>query len=58
VIVALRVKVLGQAPVKVNGEALAATPVTLNGTGEDGVGLTVVIADLVTVPVELVALMV
>jgi hypothetical protein len=54
------VKVLGQAPVKVDGSVLAITLVTVNGTGVVGgsVELTVAIVDLVTVPVELVALMV
>jgi hypothetical protein len=51
---------LGQAPVKVDGSVLAITLVTVNGTGVVGgsVELTVAIVDLVTVPVELVALMV
>ena len=54
-------KVLGQAPVKIVGEVLAVTLVTANGTGAGGGGgaePTVVTADLVTVPEELVALIV
>ena len=59
-IVALKVKVLGQAPVKVDGKVLAITLVTENGivSGGGGVALTVVTADPATVPAELVALMV
>jgi len=51
---------LGQGPVKVDGEVLAITLVTENGIGAGGGGaeLTVVVADLVTVPAELVALIV
>jgi hypothetical protein len=53
------VKVLGQAPVKLDGEVLAITLVTANGIGKgSGAELTVVTADLVMVPAELVALIV
>jgi hypothetical protein len=50
------VKVLGQAPVTVVGVIVAATPVTRNVEGLGCAGLTVVVADLKTVPAELVAL--
>jgi hypothetical protein len=54
------VKVLGQGPVKVDGEVLAITLVTANGMGSGGGGaeMTEVTVDLVMVPEELVALMV
>jgi hypothetical protein len=54
------VKVLGQAPVKVDGSVLAVTLVTANGIGVEVIGaeLTVITTDLVTVPAELVALIV
>jgi hypothetical protein len=60
VIVALKVNVLGQAPVKVDGLVLAVTPVTANVLGVEVIGaeLTVVTTDLVTVPAVLVALIV
>ena len=61
VIVALKVKVLGQVPVKFVGSVLAVTLVTENGivVGHGGdAEPTVVTADLVIVPAELVALMV
>jgi hypothetical protein len=48
------VKVFGQEPVKVVGEILAVTLVIAKATG--GVEPTVIAAELVTVPVELVAL--
>jgi hypothetical protein len=56
VILAYRLK----QPVKFEGSVLAMIPVTENEAGAGGMGadLTVVIADLVTVPVELVALIV
>ena len=51
---------MGQAPVKVDGSVLAIILVTENGmgAGDGGAELTIVTADLVTVPAELVALMV
>jgi hypothetical protein len=54
------VNVLGHGPVKIDGEVLAITLVTANGIGTGGGGaeLTVVTADLVMVPEELVALIV
>jgi hypothetical protein len=54
------VKVLGQGPVKVDGEVLAITLVIANGIGSGGGGaeMTVVTVDLVMVPEELVALIV
>ena len=60
VIVALKVKVLGQAPLNADGEVLATILVIAKGIGVGGSGteLTVVIAVLVTVPAELVAVMV
>ena len=53
-------KVLGQGPVKVDGEVLAITLVTANGIGSGGrgAGMTVITADLLTIPAELVALIV
>jgi hypothetical protein len=52
------VKVLGQAPVKVDGSVFAVTLVTENGIAGVGAEFTIITADLVTVPIELVALMV
>ena len=50
---------MGQAPVKVDGSVLAIILVTENGIGAGGSAeLTIVVADLVTVPAELVALIV
>ena len=51
---------MGQAPVKVDGSVLAIILVTANEIGVEVIGaeLTVVTTDLVTVPAELVALMV
>jgi hypothetical protein len=52
------VNVLGQAPVKFDGSVFAVTLVTENGMAGVGAEFIIVTADLVTVPVEFVALMV